>query len=61
MEWELSNGFSLCLLTLGGNKNPTLLIRRPESNEFIAIGSIKRPELLKQALSFYGDKEKTNV
>jgi hypothetical protein len=61
MEWELSNGYSLCLMKLKGNKYPTLLIRRPESNEFIAVGSIKTPELLKQALSFYGGKEKNNV
>lgn len=61
MEWDLSNGFSLCLMTLSGNKNPTLLVRKPESNEFIAIGSIKKPQLLKQALSFYGEKEKANV
>lgn len=61
MEWDLSNGFSLCLMKLSGNKNPTLLVRKPESNEFIAVGSIKQPQLLKQALSFYGERRNENI
>lgn len=58
MEWELSNGYNLSLMKFGSNKYPTLYVKQPNDNVYIAIGSVRNPELLKQALSFYGEKEK---
>lgn len=57
MEWELSNGFSLSLMKFGNNKYPTLYVKQPDNNVYVAIGSVRNPELLKRALSFYGEKD----
>ena len=54
MEWVLSNGFNICIMKYGKNKYPTLYVKKPKENEYIAVGSIKNPKLLKEALSFYG-------
>ena len=56
VEWSLSNGFSILLMKDGKNKNPSLFVREPGDNVYIGVGSIKNPELLKRALSFYGDE-----
>lgn len=57
MDWELSNGFSISLMKFGSNKYPTLYVKKPDDNVYVAVGSIRNPELLRNALSFYGENK----